>query len=316
MKLQLERKKLIQNGGHMAWSIFRALLILSLAFLILNPVFVKVMTAFKDVSDYSDPTVLYIPKHVTTEYLRTMLNFLDYGSTLLKSLLFTGGNALLQTMSCALVAYSLARFKYRLRGVVFGLVILTLIVPAQTTLIPLFFQFKHFSLVNCFVLQPSGGVDLINTPLPIILLSAAGLGLKNGLFIFMLRQFFRNMPIVLEEAAYVDGCGPAKTFFHIMLPNSITMLVTVFLFSFVWVWNDNLYTSFLAPDLGIMSTLLTDLAWRISYYLGTSMTSSSGLLSSIYGSVGVLLHMIPILILYAFTQRFFVQGIERSGIVG
>ncbi len=310
-----EKKIALSKCGTLAWELFRAAVIISLAFLILNPVFIKIMTAFKDIQDYSDSTVIYIPKHLTTQYFSTMLQFLNYRSTLIKSLAYTAGNALLQTLSCALVAYSLARFKFKLRGFVFALVILTMIVPSQTTLIPLFFQFKHFGLKNCFVLQPSGGIDLINTAFPMLLLSASGLGLKNGLFIFMFRQFYKNMPIVLEEAAYVDGCGCVKTFVRIMLPNSLTMMFTVFLFAFVWVWNDNLYTLYLAPDLGIMSTQLTDLGWRISYYLGTSQSSTS-LLGSIYGSVGVLLHMIPILLLYIFTQRFFVQGIERSGIVG
>jgi len=307
----------VSNG---LWFIIRTLLIASLAFLILNPVFIKGITAFKDVADYADPTVFYIPKHPTTEYLKTMLEFLDYAPTLLRSLAFTTINALLQTLACAFTAYSLARFKYKLRKAVFIMVILTMVVPSQTTLIPLFLQFKFFDIRNILsallLAPPSGGTDLINTPWPILLLSMTALGLKNGLFIFIFRQYFRNLPVVLEEAAYIDGCNPMRAYFSIVAPCSVTMLVTVFLFSFVWIWNDNLFTSYLAPDMGIMSSKLNGIGWRIGYYLGSTALDSTGFLSSVYGSVGVLLHMIPVLLLYIFAQKFFIQSIERSGIVG
>lgn len=298
------------------WALARLLLLLGLSFLILNPIFVKIATAFKDISDYADPTVFYLPKHPTLKYLFTMLDFLKYWPTLIRTLIFTAGNAFLQTIACTMVAYGIARFKYKGRGVVFSLIILTLVVPSQTTLIPLFLQFKNFSIFSLFTLAPSGGVSIINTYWPFLILSATALGSKNGLFIFMLRQYFKNMPKVLEEAAYIDGCNSFKTFYKIMLPNAIPMIITVFLFSFVWVWNDNLYTSFFAPNLKIMATLLDGIGWRISYYLGSTTFDSTGLMDSIYGSVGVLLHIIPIIILYIFAQKHFVQSIERSGIVG
>jgi multiple sugar transport system permease protein len=312
--LHLERFRRIYGW---IWSIVRLLLILGLGYLILNPVIVKLSVAFKDIADYNDPTVLYIPKHFTVEYIQIYMDFIRYWQILFKSILFTSMSSILQTMACTLVAYGIARFHYRGRGIVTALIIASIVIPSQTVLIPLYIQFKSFSLDSLFSMIPGEeGISLLNTYWPFIILSFSGLGIKNGLFIMIFRQHFKNMPKVLEEAAYIDGCGPLKTFIRIMMPLAVPMVVTVFLFSFVWVWNDNYYTSFFGQDLGIMSTALNGIGQRISYYiLGSSMDSSS-IFVALYSSIATLLHMVPLILLYAFAQKYFVQSIERSGIVG
>ena len=154
------------------------------------------------------------------------------------------------------------------------------------------------------------GINLCNTYFPLVLLSLGGLAFKNGLYIFLLRQFFRGIPDELEESAYMDGSGPLRTFFQIILPVSIPMMITVFLFAFCWQWTDDFYTglffnstnvNLLVKIVDIPSSLKMDYAGQDLYY------------SAIRNTCGLMIRL-PLVVLYAFCQRFLVQGIEHSGI--
>ena len=155
-----------------------------------------------------------------------------------------------------------------------------------------------------------------------ILMSLGGLAFKNGLYIFLLRQFFRGIPDELEESAYIDGCGTFHTFFRIILPLSVPMLITVFLFSFCWQWTDTFYTelfftaSFMQSDKAIKflktvadsvpPTLMGDGRWD-GY--------ESSYQYMVFGTAGLMI-IAPLVIVYVFLQRYLVQGIERTGLVG
>lgn len=300
--------------GKYIFALVRLVLLIGIAFIILNPILVKISNSIKSAADFFDPTVWMVPKNATLKNYIDVIKFIPYWGTLLKTLVFTSANGILQTISCTLVAYGIARFKFKGRNLLFALIILTLAIPAQTVLLPLYLQFKSFSFAALFsIVPPPDGIFLLNTYLPFFMLSITAMGIKNGLLIYILRQFFRNMPVVLEEAAYIDGCGIFGTFARIMLPGSLHMLVTVFLFSFVWSWNDYLYTGFLGQSMKIMSAQI--------YNIGYHMVSAAGnefdyVLEGVYNNSAMILHIVPLIILYIFAQRFFVQSIERSGIVG
>ncbi len=156
------------------------------------------------------------------------------------------------------------------------------------------------------------GINLSNTYVPLVLLSITGLAFKNGLYVFMLRQFFRGIPDELEESAYMDGCGTFRTFFQIILPLSIPMMITVFLFAFCWQWTDDFYVSLLNTGSGDR-LLLVDLVNKIPTSL-QDVSDPSGLYeTSIRNTCGLMI-IFPLVILYAFCQRYIVQGIEHSGI--
>ena len=125
----------------------------------------------------------------------------------------------------------------------------------------------------------------------------------------MLRQHFYNIPASLEEAAYIDGCGVFKTFYRIILPGAIPMLITVFLFAFVWQWNDFYYTQMLAR----LPTLNVKLAGMTLSGLDSAAGSMMG---SMLQAPKFLLLIAPLVVLYLFTQRFFTESVERSGLVG
>ncbi len=154
------------------------------------------------------------------------------------------------------------------------------------------------------------GISLMNTYIPMVLLSIGGLAFKNGLYVFLLRQFFRGVPDELEESAYMDGSGPFRTFLQVILPLSIPMMITVFLFAFCWQWTDDFYIArFFKSDqvkllpkiVGIPSSLNTAYAGQEAYE--TAIRNTCGLLI-----------IAPLVILYVFCQNFLVQGIEQSGL--
>ncbi len=309
-----KRKILLNKATKLIWMIFRTVLITGLSFIIIYPIIIKFSTSIKSYVDIYDPSVFLIPKKITFFNYQRVIEFVDYFKTLINSLSFTTLNGILQTASCALVAYGLARFKFKGRGILFVAVILTMIVPAQTILMPLYLQFKYFSFVSFFTIVPrENGISLLNTYWPLVMMSLTSLGIKNGLFIFILRQYFKNMPVVLEEAAYIDGCGTFKTFIRIMLPGAVPMIVTIFLFSFVWIWNDYFYTAFLTPSMNIMSISIVSIGQRINNF---DRDPFNAITTMMYNNSAMILHMIPLIILYTFTQRYFVESIEKSGIVG
>lgn len=310
LKKHIEQKTLRRKGYTYIWKLMRFVLLVGLSFMILYPVFVKFSASLKSTADMMDSTVVFIPKNPTLQNYKIVLNSVNYMLTLLITVLFCLVQSLLQLASCSLVAYGIARFKFKGHKLLFGMAVLTLIIPPQIILLPLYIRFHFFGITNIF--QFSGifsGVDLINTYWPFLLLSGTALGFKNGLYIYLLRQHFKNMPMALEEAAYIDGCGPFRTFLRIMLPGSVPMLVTVFLFSFVWQWNDTVYSGIFFPEIPTLANKLYGMVF-------TTMGAGTTLMSAVLESPKFFLLITPIVILYLFTQKLFVQSISRSGIVG
>ncbi len=166
---------------------------------------------------------------------------------------------------------------------------------------PIMMQFKH------------SGMNIANSYLPLILMSATGLAFKNGLYIFMLRQFFRGIPDELEESAYMDGCGTFRTFIQIILPLSIPMMITVFLFAFCWQWTDDFYVGLLNTGIETSNQLLVDLVGAVPPSLKLGYAGQSLYETAIRNTCGLMI-IAPLVILYAFCQNFLVQGIEHSGI--
>ena len=289
----------------------RAIILIGFGFIILYPIIVKITSAFKSYEDLYDPTVIFIPKNPTFSNFSLLWNTVEYPKLLVSTIAITSLISFLQMVSCTLVSYGLARFEFIGKKLFFAFAIITLVIPPQAILLPIYMKFRFFNPLQMVTFWGElSGISLIDTLWPQILLSIGAVGFKNGLYIYLLRQHFVNMPKALEEAAYVDGSNRFTIFLKIMLPSATSMMVTVFLFSFVWTWNDFYYNSVLSPNLNVMSNKLMGLSF-------SSMGSlASNLLSSTSAAPKYLLHILPLVILYVFAQRFFTQSIEKSGIVG
>ena len=278
------------------WKLVRAVILLGLCYIILYPFFIKVVNAFKTYSDFIDPTVRFLPKTFTWGNVRHVVKEMSYWSALQNTLLISVALGALQTLVCAVVGYGFARFQFKGRNLCFFLVIFSLIVPSQTILLPLYLKFKAFL----------GVFKLIGTAWPLVILSMTGLGIKNGLYIFMFRQFFRNMPKELEEASYLDGCGTLRTFTKIMLPAATAVMTTVFLLALAWQWTDTVFSPLFLDEVNILSKNVSALA----------QSAGKPIELANYVNIGAVLAVLPIALIYIVLQKFFVESIDRAGIVG
>lgn len=286
--------------GRTLWSIMRTIILVGISFMILYPFIIKIVASFMSTKDLLDSTVKYIPRQPNIEFIKRAIRTMNYLEATKNTLLISTVVGLAQLMVSSIVAYGFARFKFKGKNLLFMLVMVTLIIPPQTVFVPLFVRFRYFDLG---FLQ----MNLINTYWPFVLLSLTGLGLKNGLYIYMMRQYFRGVPKELEESAYIDGAGPIRTFTSVIIPNAIPMMITVFLFSFTWQWTDTNYSSMFLSDMNILTRAIN---------LVSNMNSDDPIIFSTLRNTACLLMILPLLAIYVFAQRYFIQSIERSGIVG
>lgn len=309
----------LANAQRLLWSIVRGVIIIGICFTILQPLILKFSVSFMREKDLYDASVKYVAKNFTWNNYKLALSGMDYWRVLPKTLILSAGISLVQLMACLLTAYGFARFRFPLKRLLFGCVIVTMIVPPQVIMLPLFMKYRFFDIFGIFKAFTGNSINLIDTWWPFFIQAMTTMGVRNGLYIYMLRQFFKGMPKELEEAAFVDGCGKLRTFVQIMVPSAVPMMVTVFLFGFVWQWTDIFYTSLYLNKTQVMSTALNSLAVNVySQYegFGGSMNFISPGFVSMINNTGTILAIIPLIILYVICQRSFVEGIERSGIVG
>lgn len=299
-----------------SWRIARFVLILGLSFVIIYPILQKISTAFKHQTDLYSPIVVWIPETFTLDNFRSAMSILEYGDTLLNTFILSATTAILTTASCALAGYAFARLKFKGSNLLFFGVILTIVVPPTTILIPMYMNLREFTLGGIIPLFTGGPINLLNSYWPFILTSITGTSLRAGLYIFIFNQFFRGLPKALEEAAYMDGAGVVKTFFMVMLPNAKSAMVTVLLFSFVWQWNDSFFTTTYLTSANVMATKLSSLPYNLKTFLDSSGGAVDPFYLSMVQDTGILLAIAPLIILYLFVQKQFVESVERTGIVG
>ncbi len=323
------------------WYLFRLILLIGIAYIVLFPFFSKIAGSFMGPDDFVDVTVRLIPKNFSLDMYKAIWTENHYLEAFGNTLLLSGSTALVQTFICSFVAYGLAKFKFKGNGLVFLAVIFSLTIPHQTLQLSLFMKFLDFDVLGIVQFLNGGGIELFgntflegidiipdtenwgkifqngygmtltNTYWPLIILSLCGLAFKNGLYIFMLRQFFRGVPDELEESAYIDGSGVMHTFFTIILPLSVPMMITVFLFAFSWQWTDDFYTGLFFTtntDTILMPDIIDVPASLTKSYAGEGLYNAA-----IRNTCGLML-IAPLIVMYLFCQKYLVQGIERSGL--
>lgn len=281
----------------------RFFIIFGLAFIILYPVIYMFSCSFRDSIDMNDPSVMWIPKHFTFDVIAETAEVMELPETLLNTFLLNIGCSVVQVMACAFTGYGFARFDFFGRKFFFGIVIMMIIVPPQIISLPLYSNFVH--------------LGLINSKLSMYLPALMGNGIRSGFMIFIFRQFFKGLPKEIEDSAYIDGCGRFRAFLSIMLPNAKSALLTVFLFSIVFYWNDYYISSLFFTDNQTVALMVKNLDSRLSVKLfNSSAVNASPREQIVWLEAGCLISVSPMLIMYTFLQRYFIEGIERSGIVG
>ncbi len=298
---------------NLVWAIFRYVLLIGIAYVILYPFIAKIAGSFMSREDFLDVTVKLIPKYPTLDTYKAIITENRYFEALWNTTVISLLCAIVQMISTMIIGYGLAKFKFKGNTLLFYCVIFTMVVPHQALRLALFQKFRYFDMFGIVDLITGNTLNLINTYWPLALLSVGGLAFKNGLYIFLMRQFFRGVPDELEEAAYVDGSGVFKTFVRIIVPLSVPMLITIFIFAFSWQWTDDFYTTMFFTK---TSTYLMPNIVAVPASLDVTGFEAANVYSSAVINTAALLIIAPLVIIYCFCQRYIVQGIERSGIVG
>lgn len=289
-------KKCLNKAKSFIYSLVRWAFLIGIIYVILFPLIYALSSSLMTNSQLTDPSVNWIPKVVTFENYKTVWKTMNYPSTFAFTVILVLLSTLFQVFSCSLAAYGLARFKFAGKNLFFMLVVITIIVPPQMLIVQQYSIFKS--------------LGLLDTVLTYFLPAFFGQGVRSGLMIYIFRQFIKNLPKELEEAAYIDGCSTFNTFWRIVVPSSAVSFLVVSILSIVWYWNETLIPSMFLDDFSTLSIELVNLKTALSS-MSVGISTIRNLLMS-----GVILFLTPIVIMYAALQKYFIQGIEHSGLVG
>ena len=289
----------VKKSKNLLMTILQIILIVGIAYVILSPVIGIIAQSFFSDADSANPMVFTIPISPTMERYEGAWTELHYPTTLVSTLLYTIVNTAFQVVICSMVGYGFARFDFPLKKLLFGCVVVMIVVPSHTIMLPQYMTFRS--------------MELMRSTTPMYILSIFGVGLRSGLYVYIFNQFFRGLPKEIEEAAFVDGAGTWYTYFRIMLINAMPAVITVTVFSLVWQYNDMFYAKlFQIPNSALLARQLSTLQSNI----GANLKIMNVRIQKLYVNAGVVLVMLPILLIYLVLQKRFVEGVERSGIVG
>jgi len=268
---------------------FAALLLVLcvITFLFLVPLFWLLTCSFKQPVELFAVPVKWLPSSWRFDNYTRMFGYFPFMRYLKNTLIIVFFNIVGSTLSSAVVAYGFSRLRWKGREQVFVLVLVTMILPFQVVMVPLFMIFQKIHWIGTF--------------LPLTATCFFG----NPFYIFLVRQFFLSLPEELNDAARIDGSGEFRTFFQIAIPLSTPVLATVSIFSFLRSWND-----FIGPLIFLSNDKLYTLA--IGAQLIRSRLQPNWEILMPLGVVMVL----PVLIIFFLMQKYFIQGIAMSGIKG
>ncbi len=298
---------------------FRYYMLIIIGYIVLYPLLFMISTALKSNDALLDVTYAWLPRYLTGEWFSIAYDSLNFVAALQRTLTLQILSALVEVFSCAVAAYGFARFRFRGRSVAMFFLILSLLIPTSLYSMSLSVNYRQLDVVGILGLfDRLTGIDLrlniFNTNWTFWLPSLLGVGVRSGMLIYIYIQFFAGLPRELEDAAYVDGAGPLKTFFRIALPSSSVVIVTVTVLSVIWHWNETALSSlcFLTDDwpLSVAMANIFQTLQQQGHWMGSGPETPSIVFASILFFV-----MIP-LVLYLILQRRFIKSIDRVGITG
>ena len=308
-----QRKALLNDIKNLAVNIVRFAILLGVSYVILAPVIGIIVNSISSDRDAYNPMVYILPQNPTLDRYKLVLERLDYFKTMGRDLLYTVSLMALQIVVCSMVGYGFARFDFPFKKLLFGCVVVMIVIPSHTIMLPLYMTFKSFDPFGICTAMTGGSVNLMGTPVPMYIMTLFGCGLRSGLYIYIFNQFFRGLPKEIEEAAFVDGAGVWYTYFRIMLVNAMPSVITVAVFSLVWQFNDTFYAKlFLISEDIVISNKISSLQAMIANQDQILDTT----IQELYLDAGIVLVILPIILIYILLQRHFIEGVERSGIVG
>lgn len=299
LKIKFNSNIIRREVPEMLISLARILFLGIVGYIVLYPLLYMFVSSIKDMDALLDMEHIWVPVSYSFKAFSEINELLGFGNALKQTLLVQILSAAIEVFVCSFIAYGFARFKFKGKPIFTFLLILSLLIPIQMYTLSMSINFRN--------------LHIFNTPFVYWLPSLFGVGIRSGMMIFIYQQFFIGLPKELEDAAYIDGAGPVKTYFSIALPSSSVVITTVAVLSFVWHWNEyHLATlSFLSEDAPLSMTMnfLEVYLKQIGIYKGWPEYST-------LVSAACLMFIVIPLVLYMIFQRKFVRSIDRVGITG
>ena len=264
----------------------RHVVLIPLSALMLLPLVWMLVTSIETLAESRHFPPTLVPSGIHWQNYPDALAAAPFGRFFTNSLIVTLASVAGNLLLCSLAGYAFARLRFFGRDVTFIALLATLMVPFQVTMIPTFLIVQHLGLVNTL-----GALIAPNLVTPF--------------GIFLLRQFFRTLPVELEEAARIDGCSRLGVLFRVVLPLSMPALATLAIVTFLWTWND-----FLWPLIAISSTDKMTVQLGLASFQGAHQTNWTLLMA------GNVMALAPMLLVFVVAQRWFVQSLASTGVKG
>jgi len=329
---KLDKARAKKVGRKVLGYVVRYALIISLSYMILYPLLRMLTLVISHPRSIGAVGGIWVPPMLSLDNFRVAFGVMDFWNTLFFTARNVGLIMILQVLSAAFAGYAFARLRFRGMGILFMFVLITFILPAEVFMLPQRVLFQNFDIFGIFTAITGDTINMLGSPTAMFVLAGTGMGLASGLFIYIFRQFFRGLPKELEEAAYVDGAGFLRTFFTIVFPMARPAFLTVGTLSFIWNYNDTHFPTLFNPTNRYMSLRVQVLE---AVQGGTSILQNmiqqarsagriahevESLSSPVYDvalrQVAAFVAILPLIILFLIVQKQFVEGVERSGIVG
>ncbi len=306
-KVKIKQKKNAKWYINLVSKIAIYFVLIVVGFVYLEPIFKMVAKSIMSAKDVIDPSVTWIPKNFSINNIKVAARVLKLGTTLKNSILWSAGLALGQTFVSSLTGFAFSRYKFKGRNFWFFMLIVAFIIPIPVLMVPRLMMFV--------TVQQTLKFQLIGTVYPQLLMAYFGQGVYSTVLVLIFYTAFNMIPKVLDEAAEIDGASALKVYWFIVVKMSATTILVVFLFSFVWNWNETYVTGTLLRN--NIQLLPGKLALFNSEFEGVANAVGGAFKNNeAYKMAGTLISISPLLLLYLFVQRWFIQGIENTGITG
>lgn len=276
--------------------------LICIGYIFLEPIFGMLSKSIMNKSDLIDPSITWIAKHATFDNFKNAITQLNVPGSLINSIWFSALLAVAQTAVSAMTGFALSRYTFKGRNLWYIMLILAFILPVPLLTVPRVMMFTSF---NTWF-----GINLMNSIWPQFLMALLGQGAYSTMLILIFYNFFNMIPKSLDEAAMIDGAGSLRVFYHVAIRLSLSTILVVFLFSFVFNWNETYTTSVFLRD------ALDLLPGNLASYDNAAATGGADALNEAQRMAATLISIAPLLVLYMIVQKQFIQGIENTGITG
>lgn len=284
------------------------LLLFGVSFVFLYPFLYMISKSLMTNDDLNNFMVTWLPRSLHFQNYATAAKLMNFTRGFCNSLFVTLLATFGQLISCSMAGYGLARFRVPGRSFWLFVVILAMIIPTQTIIVPLYLLYAKLGWLNTF--------------LPLIIPAYLGYGLKGALYIFIFRQFYSGLPKELEEAAHIDGCGFLRTYAYIVFPVARSAYMVVLVLALVWHWSNYFEPAMFVSkaDLGMLSAGLNNISNALTLSADTLETvydiNDNNALNNAVLMAGTFMVVSPLIVMFGFLQKKFIQGMERAGLTG